>query len=224
MNTDKIFDFLSKGYFKFALDKRFGVDVPSKLTPSDFLSFAEKDLESEKGRAAINCLSNVKRALDCQLDWLLFAFGMLEQAKKKQWNFPRKIEWLKELDIIAPRILEKINKRRNLLEHEFKQPSRREVEDSLDVAWLFAGYTSSFMQNLVSDGVIHRCDRNDSRSLHVCFNPLQGLFVIQLLREQPDLTFIVEQEIELKCNSPDYNNFLKCYLKIMCQSPLIFKE
>ncbi len=221
---DKIFDFLSEGHFQFGFDDRFGVDVPSKLTPSDFLRFAETDLEAQEEHSVINALSNIKRSLDCQLDWLLFAFGMLERAKKKKWNFPKKIDWVKELDIVAPRILGKINKRRNLLEHEFKQPSKTEVEDFLDVAGLFVAYTSGFMQNLVNDGIIHKIHKKDSRSLHVCFNPLQGSFVIELLIEQPDLTEVLEERIKLRCDDPDYLKFLKYYLKITHDSPLSFKE
>ena len=224
MDLDKIFDFLSNGYFEFGFDDRFGVDVPSKLTPTDFLSFAERDLESQEEHSVINALSNIKRALACQLDWLLFAFGMLERARKKNWNFPKKIEWLKEVDIVAPRILGKINKRRNLLEHEFKKPPIRKVEDFLDVAWLFVAYTSGFMQNLVSDGVINKIHKKDSRSLHVCFNPLQGLFIIELLIEQPDVKDVIEERIKLRCDGPDYAKFLKYYLKIVHGSPLSFKE
>ncbi|GAJ06327.1 unnamed protein product, partial [marine sediment metagenome] len=45
MTMDKIFDFLSEGHFEFGFDDRFDVDVPSKLTATDFLRFAERDLE-----------------------------------------------------------------------------------------------------------------------------------------------------------------------------------
>jgi hypothetical protein len=80
------------------------------------------------------------------------------------------------------------------------------------------------MQSLVSDGVIQKIHKKDSRSLHVCFNPLQGSFVIELLREQPDLTDVVEKKIKLMCDDPNYCKFLKYYLKIVNESPLGFKE
>jgi hypothetical protein len=43
--------------------------------------------------------------------------------------------------------LNKINKKRNLLEHEYKNPSIEEVEDALDVAILFINYTNKYISS-----------------------------------------------------------------------------
>ncbi|WP_315983253.1 hypothetical protein [Aliamphritea spongicola] len=39
--------------------------------------------------------------------------------------------------MVAPRVLKRLNKLRNSLEHDFVSPSRDEVEDFIDVASLF---------------------------------------------------------------------------------------
>jgi hypothetical protein len=42
--------------------------------------------------------------------------------------------------VLTPRILGKITHLRNRLEHDFATPSKRDVEDALDVATLFVSY------------------------------------------------------------------------------------
>ncbi len=110
-----------------------------------FFKFAENDLNSKYEHNLINSLSNIKRAIDCQMDTLLFAFGLYKKSKKEEWNFPRKLEVLNNLGIITPRILGKINQKRNFLEHEYRKPTKEEVEDALDVAALFLAYTQKFL-------------------------------------------------------------------------------
>src|SRR5690554_5080866 len=73
-----------------------------EIKPEDFLNYAEKDLESEYDHKLINALSNAKRSLDCQVDILLMAFGYYSISKRKKWGFPKKIEIIKELGILAP--------------------------------------------------------------------------------------------------------------------------
>lgn len=70
---------------------------------------------------------------------------MSERLKKEKWNFPKKIDFLNSVGIISPRILTKINRRRNLLEHEYKNPNEEEVEDALDIAILFINYTNKYL-------------------------------------------------------------------------------
>ena len=60
---------------------------------------------------------------------ILEIFGLKEIAEKKRWGFPKKIEALTRLGILAPRILNKINRTRNLLEHEFTKPNDEQVSD-----------------------------------------------------------------------------------------------
>jgi len=119
------------------------IETGFEISPEEFLKFAELDLTAEYKHHLVNSLSNTKRAIDSQLDSLLIGFGLSE--KSKRWRFPKKIEFLNSVGIISPRILNKINKKRNLLEHEYKNPSKEEVEDALDVALLFVSYTNKYL-------------------------------------------------------------------------------
>jgi len=110
-------------------------------SPKEFLKFASEDIKKPTTeRGIVNSLSNCKRAIDCQLDNLIEQLGYLPLCRHKKWHFPKKIDFIRKSGIIAPRILEKINKLRNKLEHEFKIPSKAEVEDALDIALLFVSY------------------------------------------------------------------------------------
>ena len=134
------------------------VDSPFDLKAEDFLSFAKEDVKGDKDKYIINALSNAKRAIENRMDHLLYAFGY--PILEEQWSFPNKVEILNNIGVTAPRILRKINKIRNLLEHKYKLPTREEVEDAIDVAILFLEYTKRFIYDFVND---FRCYDKDNR-------------------------------------------------------------
>ncbi len=142
---ERIFNFLNKSNVEgLPSCKPEPFKFPFDLIPEDFISFAKEDLAEFTEKSLINALSNIKRAIDCQVESLLYLFGFYRKAKKNNWSFPQKTEFLMKLNIIAPRILKKINSKRNELEHEFKKPGKENVEDFLDIATLFLGYTKPF--------------------------------------------------------------------------------
>lgn len=121
---------------------KWGEQVVFDIMPVDFLRLAESDISAATDELGlINALSNVKRSIDCQVELIICEHGLKTKSEKERWNFPKKIDFLRKTHIIAPRVLEKINKTRNKLEHEFKKPNRENVEDGLDIATLFIGYT-----------------------------------------------------------------------------------
>ncbi len=104
------------------------------INPHDFLAFAERDLAGEiETHSLVNCLTNAKRAIDSQVDRVLCALGVSVDHQA----FGKKFEDLGRIGIVAPRIIQKVRKARNLLEHEYVCPARSEVEDALDIATLF---------------------------------------------------------------------------------------
>ena len=54
---------------------------------------------------------------------------------------------MNELGLVAPRVLKKINKQRNLLEHQFVKPNRESVEDFIDIVMLFIASTERYSSN-----------------------------------------------------------------------------
>jgi hypothetical protein len=108
------------------------------LKPADYVNFARRDITESDKRGLVNALGNAKRAIDCQLDVILEAYGLFKVSLKEKWGFPKKIEVIRKIGVVAPSILNLINSRRNQLEHHHKQPDKQEVVEFVDIAELFA--------------------------------------------------------------------------------------
>lgn len=186
------------------------LETPFEVKLEDFLRFAESDLNSNKEGGLVNCLSNVKRAMDCQLESLFFAFGVYKRVKKQKLKFPEKMRWLTDLNIIAPKILRKINKNRNLLEHDFKKPKREEIEDSLDAVTLFVAYVKRFSDKSISDiEVIPNDEEKDRRWLNIKFDYMKGTFRIRLMKSNLEKKVIGELIEEAKVSYQNDRTYLK---------------
>ncbi len=134
MDLNEVISIIEHPQMSFQAD-RDTVRLPWDVTPSEYLRFAQEDLEGNDRRSAVNALSNAKRALECQVDSLMLVFEMEDTSSK--WHFPKKIEALERIGIIAPRILTKINRHRNEMEHDYCCPSIDVVVDFVDVVGLF---------------------------------------------------------------------------------------
>lgn len=118
-----------------------------ELSSSNFLEYANDDLANKDIKSTINSLSNIKRALHCQLDGILKVFGLNNIVS----NFPSKISLLEDVGIINATILSKINTNRNLLEHEYIIPDKEKVEDFLSAVKLFIYATNKFIEKVIHD-------------------------------------------------------------------------
>jgi hypothetical protein len=107
------------------------------ITAEDFLQQAEDDFESKGNAARLNALSNAKRAIHAQIDEVLIALGY----KVKGISFDMRARVFAELGFVAPRLLKRVNRVRNLLEHEYKLSTLEEVEEAIDLAGLFVSAT-----------------------------------------------------------------------------------
>lgn len=166
MNTHILIEYLNEDGTRWSSISNDSIELPFEVKPYEYISFAEKDLELKDTRGRINALSNTKRALDCQIDSLIYAFGLHNLPKKKLRNIPCKFDLIKELGIIAPRVLSKINSVRNLVEHEFVRPSQEQVEDFYDIVHLFLLSTEKYILNFP-----HSCHlENDEREEWLSFD------------------------------------------------------
>ena len=117
---------------------------PWDITPLAYLEFAREEMTHDGSRSGINAVSHSKRAIHAHVDFLLHNCGrFLRDA-----NFPTKLELLHRLGIVAPTILTKYNRIRNLMEHEYTAPSKEQVEEVADVAELFLKATLNYTRLL----------------------------------------------------------------------------
>lgn len=140
MDLAAVVSFLQQPDLTYEEDLRDSVKLPWEITPYEYVQFAQLDIDGTDKRSTINALSNAKRGLECQIDSLMLAFGMGTLAER--WSVPKKLEVLQELGVIAPRILTKINRHRNEMEHEYTCPKHDVVGDFVDVVALFVHATN----------------------------------------------------------------------------------
>lgn len=99
------------------------LDFPNyELTPFDYLEYARSELEDGSVGSRINCVSHIKRAVECELDTLFYLVGLRSPKR----NFPAKMEFVRSAGLLSNRSLETFNTVRNRVEHEYQAP---EVED-----------------------------------------------------------------------------------------------
>ncbi len=161
LNIHSLLEYLNENGTRWSSVSNNSIESPFEVKPHEYISFAEKDLELNDTRGRISALSNTKRALDCQIDSLIYAFGLHNLPKKKLRNIPCKFELIKDLGIIAPRILSKINSFRNLVEHEFVRPSQEQVEDFYDIVHLFLLSTEKYILNFPNFCQIENDEREE---------------------------------------------------------------
>jgi hypothetical protein len=187
-------------------ESRTDIELPFNIQPRDFLNYAEYDLNNNYNHHLINSYSNIKRAIDCQLDSLLVGFGLFENSKKEKWKFPTKIDYLNKLDVISPRILKKINQKRNLLEHEYIKPNIDDVEDALDVATLFINYTEKFLINAIIQCVPFNDNTGETIVTALDYKNNKIIFSEHMSREK--ILKIIDAD------SADYFEYIKWYISL----------
>ena len=144
MNLDDIVAYIQRPTVEWQ-DNRDTVKLPWDITPDKYIKFAQDEIVAKDERSVINALSNAKRALACQVDSLLLAFGL--DAACEKWSFPRKLERLEMIGIIAPSVLKKINKERNEMEHGYALPDREAIVDFVGIVALFIAATNRHIFN-----------------------------------------------------------------------------
>lgn len=108
---------------------------PKGIDILDYLYFAKADLLSRDLRGAINALGNAKRAIHLLIDSFLELFGL-----KKIYgddSFPTKLEIIEKIEAFPTRLLKNLNKKRNLIEHDYDQIELDEAEEFVEIAEIF---------------------------------------------------------------------------------------
>jgi hypothetical protein len=122
-----------------------------ELFPFDYLEYAEAEMVGieENDNKKINCISHLKRAIECELDSFLYAMGLSTFVKPV--NFPTKMEWMGGMGIFTPRSLRRLNSIRNEMEHDYSIPKIQDIE-------LYFDLTSTFVHTL--EGFLVLIDNN----------------------------------------------------------------
>lgn len=110
----------------------------SCIPPSQFMEWAQRDLDGGDRRAAVNALSNAKRAVHAKIDEVLWA---LRVEHSRDWpDQPRiedKLKALRRIKIPTSAIVKVLTERRNWLEHQYVPPRLNNVRSDVEAAELW---------------------------------------------------------------------------------------
>ncbi|WP_447759481.1 hypothetical protein [Pseudomonas moraviensis] len=123
---------------------------PYEVTPHNYLSEAEASLSRLTLGGDREAVANAKRAIDCQIEAVMETLG-LPGGK----SFPSRLAAIRKIGLVAPRILEKINKLRNAIEHDFVNPTREQAELAVDTTILFVELTHRVFRQTVLQCAIY---------------------------------------------------------------------
>lgn len=151
-------DFLLNNFSKFRYDYSSGssLEFPEyDLTARDYLQFAEYELLKMKNHSnklehihLINCVSHLKRAVDCQLDTCLYILRLFDLCKKKNLGLNSKLDFFKQAGVFSSFSLDRFNKVRNKMEHEYNIPEIEDIEAYFDLVSAFVSVLESMIMCL----------------------------------------------------------------------------
>ncbi len=117
-----------------------------RVSPKEFLDWAEKDLAAGDKRGQGNSLGNVKRALHSRIDQII---AKTHVQFTKDWNPKRmttdqKLDIIRELGIQHEAIVDVLTAVRNDYEHDYVVPTARAIRAHLHAAqlWLEKSYAA----------------------------------------------------------------------------------
>lgn len=116
-----------------------------ELFARDYLQVAELELETYLEKSAdevgshhlINCVANLKRAMDCELDTFLYVFGLRDIFSERNLGFETRLKFLHRAGIFSARSLIRLNQIRNRMEHEYEIPKVEDLEAYFDLVSAF---------------------------------------------------------------------------------------
>ncbi len=199
---------------------------PKGIDILDYLYFAKADLLSKDLRGAINALGNAKRAIHLLIDSFLELFGL-----KKIYgddNFPTKLEIIERIEAFPTRLLKNLNKKRNLIEHDYDQIELDEAEEFVEIAEIFLKLCYPYLKRSMIGTRISEI--NSDKDIEWLLNPItseitisecQGASIIETyhgpiyynLKSKPEkieLKSIKMNKINVAEWLPILNTFLYC--------------
>jgi len=105
---------------------------PKGPEPFQYLQYAKADISSGTHRGALNALGNAKRAVHLTIAGFLRLIGLGRAYAKA--NFPAKLELLKNLDAFPTQAIDNLNRKRNLVEHEYVEVDIDEVNNFVEIS------------------------------------------------------------------------------------------
>lgn len=138
------------------------------VVAEEYFEFAKMGRKRGGKEGLVDALSNAKRCFHYQVDRLLYRYALRNGTQ--DFNFPRKLELLSELNIIPGTLLRHFNTERNAMEHDYNSPVEETVDGSIDLCDLLFLATERFTTS--TPGQMRVKFRDDSRDLIILLEPV----------------------------------------------------
>lgn len=131
------------------------IDIPIyDISPEEFLDFAENAISSGTKEGIVNAVSNLKRALDCEMDMFFECINLKRIFDKKNLKFEKKTQFLASIGLFPIRTVNKLNLMRNKLEHEYKTPEIYDLYTYYELIWSVVKILDLYLELLYINGEI----------------------------------------------------------------------
>lgn len=125
------------------------------ISSEEFLDFAQNAISSETKEGIVNAVSNLKRALDCEMDMFFESINIKRIFDKKNLKFEKKTEFLADIGLFPIQTINKLNFMRNKLEHEYKTPEIYDLHTYYELVWSVVKILDLYLELLYTNGEIN---------------------------------------------------------------------
>jgi hypothetical protein len=142
-----------------------------------YLAFAQSDIEDGgSDRHRINAVCNAKRALHLRAETVVEAYGG-KSLSKRLANFSNRMTFCDRCGVVAPKILQRLNRMRNAVEHEYYIPETQETSDFVEVVDLFLSATRPLVFKF--PGYLEMSSDNVSYFFRIDYQPYSGIINVE---------------------------------------------
>ena len=125
------------------------------ISSEEFLYFAENAIASETKEGIVNAVSNLKRALDCEMDMFFESINLKRIFDKRNLKFEKKTQFLANIGLFPIQTINKLNFMRNKLEHEYKTPEIYDLHTYYELVWSVVKILDLYLELLYTNGEIN---------------------------------------------------------------------
>ena len=153
------------------------------IAPDEFLEFAGNALALETKEGIVNAISNLKRALDCQMDLFFESINLKSIVDKKNLKFEKKTQFLADIGLMQNRTMNKLNSMRNKMEHEYKIPDVFDLHTYYELVWSVVKIAELYLELFCSNGEIELSlyAKNREYALVLEYNAAERAFQFEII-------------------------------------------
>ncbi|BDA80208.1 hypothetical protein LPTSP3_g31380 [Leptospira kobayashii] len=217
-----IYTFLEKHLDKLSEDGSGGMirELPNfEISAYEYLYFAELNLndfyrvqsETQKTERLISCISNLKRAIENQIDSVFYVFNILPIFQKRNLGINKKLEFFGSSGIFRSNSIKKLIAIRNKIEHDYSKPDIQDLEISYELVSNFISILSNLL--VFSKTIdIFLCEEDNEEKAYsdlafsLDYDFENTTFKIELRNEKEK-----SESKEFEISIQDYNEFSKIF-------------